>query len=84
LSSINILMFKTVSEEVKLSRLAICKSCDFFIKSTSMCQKCGCYMPAKAVFAKAECPINKWSSNQQGQNLINKIEEMILESWNKE
>jgi hypothetical protein len=40
-------------------------------------------MPAKATFAIAECPIGKWKESEPGQNLINKIEEMILESWNK-
>ena len=41
-------------------------------------------MPAKATFAVAECPEGKWVKNQPDQNLINKIEEMILQSWDKE
>lgn len=40
-------------------------------------------MPAKAMFAGSECPIGKWTTAQPGTDLINKIEEMILESWNK-
>ena len=40
-------------------------------------------MPAKATFASTECPQGKWKESEPGQNLINKIEEMILESWNK-
>jgi len=84
LSSININMFKTVSEQIKLERMEICKSCDLYFKPTAMCKSCGCYIPAKAAFAIAECPEQKWTMNQPGQNLINKIEEMILESWNKQ
>ncbi len=41
-------------------------------------------MPAKAMFASSECPDNKWTTAPAGENLINKIEEMILESWNKQ
>ena len=40
-------------------------------------------MPAKTMFAKTTCPDGKWGESEPGQNLINKIEEMILESWNK-
>ena len=40
-------------------------------------------MPAKSTFASSTCPDNKWTISEPGQNLINKIEEMILDSWNK-
>jgi hypothetical protein len=76
-------MFKTVNQEVKLERLSICNRCESFIESMSTCKQCGCYMPAKTTFANSECPEGKWSTSPPGQNLINKIEEMILESWNK-
>lgn len=77
-------MLKTVNEEVKLVRLAICNECDNLNKKINTCKKCGCYMPAKAMFASSECPDNKWTTAPAGENLINKIEEMILESWNKQ
>lgn len=76
-------MFKTVSEEVKLSRLVICNDCENFNKSIKTCKLCGCYMPAKSVFAGSECPDKKWTTSAAGENLINKLEEMILDSWNK-
>ena len=76
-------MLKTVSEEVKLSRLAICNPCSNFNKTIQICKLCGCYMPAKAMFADSKCPDNKWTTAEPGQNLINKIEEIILDSWNK-
>ena len=52
-------MFKTVNQEVKLERLAICNQCDSFISAMSTCRQCGCYMPAKATFASSECPDKK-------------------------
>jgi hypothetical protein len=47
---------KSVSEE----RYSICKECPEFIKITSQCKKCGCFMPAKTTLALASCPIGKW------------------------
>jgi hypothetical protein len=77
-------MFKTVSEKVKLERLSICKGCEHFVASYKTCKKCGCYMPAKTMFAATSCPIDKWQKNQPGQSLINTIEEEILKSWNNQ
>ena len=76
-------MFKTVSEQVKLQRLEICVGCELYVKSMSACKSCGCYMPAKAMFASTECPEGKWSTSAPGESLINKIEEMILQHWDK-
>lgn len=76
-------MFKTVDQKIKQERLAICRSCESFDNGFSTCRECGCYMPAKATFAAIECPLGKWKESEPGQNLINKIEEMILESWNR-
>jgi hypothetical protein len=77
-------MFKTVSEEVKLFRLSICKDCTDFNKRSKTCKQCGCYMPAKAMFASSSCPNKKWIENTPGKDLINTIDEMILESWDKQ
>jgi hypothetical protein len=76
-------MFKTVSEETKLFRLAICNSCEDLKPTVSICKHCGCYMPAKATFAEAFCPVKRWGQTEPGQSLINTIEEKILETWNK-
>jgi hypothetical protein len=76
-------MFKTVSQEVKRQRLGICSCCNHFNISLKTCSQCGCYMPAKTLFANTACPLGKWTENQPGLSLINKIEEAILESWNK-
>lgn len=77
-------MLKTVSEEVKQQRMTICLSCDDFRPAVKTCKKCGCFMPAKATFALSSCPAGKWGKSQPGNSLINKIEEQILESWNKQ
>jgi ribosomal protein L32 len=74
-------MLKTVSEEVKLQRLSICNSCEDFSRVMKICKQCGCYAPAKAMFAAAMCPSEKWLQAAPGQDLINKIEEMIIKSW---
>lgn len=75
-------MFKTVSNQVKQQRLAVCAACSDYISRVKICRQCGCYMPAKALFADIECPQQKWLKNQPGTGLINKIEEAILQSWN--
>jgi len=76
-------MFKTVSEEIKLQRLDVCNSCEDFNKSIKTCKQCGCYMPAKSMLAASSCPNKKWLETAPGRDLINTLEEMILESWNK-
>lgn len=77
-------MFKTVSEEVKLQRLGVCNNCEDFNIKLKTCKQCGCYMPAKAMFATSSCPNKKWIENSPGKDLINIIDEMILESWDKQ
>ena len=47
-------------EEISMSRLEICKGCEFFRPRTQTCQKCGCFMAAKSMLANAKCPIGKW------------------------
>jgi hypothetical protein len=77
-------MFKTVSEEVKSQRLSICNKCEDFNKKLKTCKNCGCYMPAKTMFAGSSCPSEKWTKTAPGKDLINTIDEMILESWDKQ
>lgn len=77
-------MFKTVNEEIKQQRYNICLQCDNFVKQIKTCKKCGCFMPAKVLFADTECPDNKWQSQVGDTSLINKIEEAILKLWNEE
>lgn len=74
---------KTVSELVRKERLDICNSCELLNKSLNTCKSCGCFMPAKATFANSTCPENKWDKAEPGDSLINKIEDKILDIWNR-
>ena len=60
-----------VESVIANERLDICKQCPEFIKLTTQCKKCGCFMEAKTKLPNAECPIGKW-----GQVSISFKEEM--------
>ena len=49
---------KYSSEQLRIKRLSICNSCEFYKMKT--CEKCGCFMPLKTRLEHAECPIHKW------------------------
>lgn len=49
-----------VTKEKAGERLNICSSCPEFIKLTSQCKKCGCFMAAKVKLEEAHCPLHKW------------------------
>lgn len=42
------------------TRKNICNSCDFFIKDSDKCSKCGCNMAIKTYLKASVCPIGKW------------------------
>jgi hypothetical protein len=50
--------------------MSTCQSCEFFVKATHQCKKCGCFMDIKTKLLNAECPIGKW-----GQVTISMTEE---------
>ena len=41
-------------------RLTLCRGCEHFIKASSRCSKCGCFMAFKSRLRSAHCPIGKW------------------------
>jgi hypothetical protein len=49
-----------VSPEEKQARLDICYGCDRFVKETSRCSACGCYLNTKTEWKTSSCPLNKW------------------------
>ena len=49
-----------LSEERQQVRKDICESCQYKIKITNICGKCGCFLPAKITLAPANCPIGLW------------------------
>lgn len=52
-------MERALPEIAKL-RMDVCKGCEYFIKLTHQCKKCGCIMNAKTKLLDAECPMSKW------------------------
>ena len=46
------------------TRMATCKGCRHFIRLTTTCKRCGCFMVAKAKLKNAKCPDGKWGSTQ--------------------
>ena len=53
-----------VSEKVKQERLSACESCEFFLKLSRNCIKCGCFMDAKTGLPHATCPVGKWGASK--------------------
>lgn len=51
-----------VDDVTRDARLAICRTCPFFIKKTQQCRKCLCIMPLKTKLPHAYCPEGKWDA----------------------
>jgi Family of unknown function (DUF6171) len=49
-----------VEDSVAIERMDICKSCEYFLKVTGQCKKCGCIMAMKTKLPNATCPLEKW------------------------
>lgn len=50
--------FRTVSDEVQQSRLAVCATCEHH--TGTRCNLCGCFTAAKSWMPHETCPIGKW------------------------
>lgn len=53
---------KRTNPEKAIERLDTCFSCEKFINLTKQCRECWCFMPAKVLIHKAECPLGKWGN----------------------
>jgi hypothetical protein len=51
---------QSVPEIVSSQRQDICNDCEYRIKTTNQCSKCGCFLSAKTKFRQEECPLQKW------------------------
>jgi hypothetical protein len=51
-----------LESNISQQRLEICRGCEEFMKLTSQCKKCGCFMNSKVKLPSAECPLGKWSA----------------------
>lgn len=49
-----------VEKQIAQSRYDMCKECNHFIKITTQCKVCGCFMKVKVKFADSKCPLDKW------------------------
>lgn len=71
----------TVSDEIKQTRLNICKICDKYDEEPNRCIECGCFLEYKTGFALDSCPLGKWGEskddwmNGKFDELLNKINE---------
>ena len=54
-----------VSDKVYKERLEICKSCEKYDLNENRCFECGCYLAVKAKFILDDCPLNKWSMEEE-------------------
>lgn len=49
------------SEEVE-RRKSICEGCDQYDKEKGLCNKCGCFLNIKTLWATSVCPLGKWET----------------------
>lgn len=49
-----------IDDATRVTRIAVCEQCAFFIVADRRCQKCGCWMEIKTRFRTAKCPEGKW------------------------
>jgi hypothetical protein len=45
---------------IRQKRLETCMSCDYLLKMSNSCKKCGCFVHAKTLLKNSKCPLNKW------------------------
>lgn len=41
-------------------RYNVCLLCPLFVKESTKCKACGCFMKAKVLLPNAKCPLSKW------------------------
>lgn len=56
--------FKITSEEERNKRFSICEACEYFNKSNTTCDKCGCYLEKKTAWRTSSCPIGRWGPEE--------------------
>lgn len=55
-------------EPYALTRMKICRECEFYKKQFYSCTKCGCFMPIKTRFKIFSCPVGKWKEVEEDNN----------------
>ena len=49
-------------QDIVQARWQECLKCEYLIKATGNCKKCGCFMQLKTKMAGQKCPIGKWGA----------------------
>ena len=49
-----------VEKENANRRMEVCKECPKFVKISTQCKICLCFMPIKTKLNMTECPMGKW------------------------
>lgn len=49
-----------VSNDLKKIRLEVCTGCPNFRRLTRTCSECGCQLDLKVLYARSQCPKQKW------------------------
>ena len=53
------------SKNCQKERWSICQSCEYFLELEEGCKSCGCYLPHKIKDPFGDCPLDKWTSNDE-------------------
>jgi len=73
-----------VPNDIYEDRIAICKECPHYFKTTGNCLKCGCFVKVKSRIAVMSCPIKKWNKTTKVEtpdDLPQEIINEILKVW---
>ena len=54
-----------VPKEVFEDRMETCRGCPFFVKESTRCSDCTCFLNTKCRLSGEECPQGKWSKYEQ-------------------
>ena len=61
-----------VDPENSKRRLDVCKECPKYIKLSTQCKICLCFMPLKTKLNMSECPMGKWKEvDKEYPNTVN-------------
>jgi hypothetical protein len=52
--------FPAADEETVTRRLAICRACDRFDATRTVCTVCGCLLDIKIRWNEQKCPLSRW------------------------
>ena len=53
------------SKNCQKERWDLCQSCEHFDEVEEGCRACGCYLPHKIKDPFGDCPLDKWTSNDE-------------------